>query len=127
MRNTYHVLIVDDSKLARMSVAKTLGKLRPGWGRTEAASTEDALVVARSRQVDIALVDYNMPGSDGLVLAAELRKIDKDLPLAVVSANSQMEVVSRAREIGASFLGKPLTEEALSTFLDSAEALLARR
>jgi hypothetical protein len=46
------------------------------------------------------------------------------LPLAVVSANSQDEIVARAKAIGAVFLPKPLTEQALGGFLKGALARL---
>jgi hypothetical protein len=42
------------------------------------------------------------------------------MPLAVVSANSQDEIVARAKAIGAVFLPKPLTELALGEFLKGA-------
>ena len=58
-----------------------------------------------------------MPGRDGLHLAAELRELDPAMPIAVISANHQEEIVSRARDVGAMFLPKPLTEQALSEFV----------
>jgi CheY-like chemotaxis protein len=39
----YRVLIVDDSKLARMTVAKALKAIYPEWQRVEAASADEAL------------------------------------------------------------------------------------
>jgi AmiR/NasT family two-component response regulator len=42
------------------------------------------------------------------------------MPVAVISANHQEEVVNRAREVGTTFLPKPLTEQAMSAFLDQA-------
>ena len=42
---SYKVLVVDDSKLARMAVAKLLEALHPDWTRIEAASAEEALAV----------------------------------------------------------------------------------
>jgi CheY-like chemotaxis protein len=120
----YKILIVDDSKLARMSVAKALQNLRPDWERIEATNADEALALARQATFDVALLDYNMPGRDGLSLASDLRSLKPDLPLAVVSANIQNEVVDRTRSLGAVFLGKPLTEEALSSFLSEAERRL---
>lgn len=117
---THKILIVDDSKLARMSVAKALGALHPDWTRVEASNSEEALALARQSAVDMALVDFNMPGQDGLHLAAELREMDPRMPIAVISANHQAEIVNRAREIGATFLPKPLTREALEGFLAGA-------
>lgn len=114
------VLIVDDSRLARMVMAKVLTALHPDWTRVEAANADEALAAARQAPVDIALMDFNMPGRDGLTLAAELRVILPGIRLAVISANSQDEIVARAREVGAAFLSKPVTEKALEAFLASA-------
>jgi CheY-like chemotaxis protein len=120
----YKVLIVDDSKLARMSVAKVLGALRPDWERIEATNAEEALALVRQQPVDIALLDFNMPGRDGLTLAADLREIRPDMPVAMISANVQTEVVTRTEEVGAQFLPKPLTQQALAAFLLDAERRL---
>src|ERR1700760_544727 len=117
----YKIMIVDDSKLARMAVAKLVSTLRPEWTRIEAANATEALELAKQNPPDVALVDFNMPERDGLHLAADLRASMPELPLAVVSANHQKEVVDRATAIGASFLGKPLTADALQTFLETAE------
>jgi CheY-like chemotaxis protein len=121
---TYKILIVDDSKLARMSVAKVLSALQPGWTRIEAANADDAVALVRSERPDIVLLDFNMPGRDGLALAADLRAIDPKMPLAVISANIQDEIIARSHEVGAAFLPKPLTEQALSGFLAAAQARL---
>ena len=122
---TVRVLIVDDSKLARMAVAKALGNLRPDWERLEATNSDEALALVKQQPVDVALLDFNMPGRDGLSLASELRDIRPDIPVAVISANVQHEVVARAGEAGALFLAKPLTEQALAAFLTEAERRLA--
>ena len=114
----FRVLVVDDSKLARMAIAKALNALRPEWVRVEAANADDALALARQEPVQMALLDFNMPGRDGLTLASELRAIDPGMPVAVISANHQEEVVQRARAIGTTFLPKPLTEQAMSAFLE---------
>jgi CheY-like chemotaxis protein len=112
----YRVLVVDDSKLARMSVAKALTAIRPDWSRVEAANADEALALAKSDSFDMAILDFNMPGRDGLQLAAEMLALKPGVPLAVISANHQVEVVTRAREVGATFLQKPLTEKALGEF-----------
>jgi DNA-binding NarL/FixJ family response regulator len=119
---TTNLLIVDDSKLARMSVAKSLKTLYPDWTRAEAASADEALALARQSSFDVALLDFNMPGRDGLQLAAELKAIQPSMRLAVVSANHQDEIIARAKAVGAAFLPKPLTEQALAEFLKGALA-----
>ena len=117
---TYKLLIVDDSKLARMSVAKAMKALYPDWERVEAANADEALALSSDASFDVALLDFNMPGRDGLELATDLRKAHPKMPIAIISANHQDEIVARATAIGATFLPKPLTETALSGFLKTA-------
>jgi DNA-binding NarL/FixJ family response regulator len=117
---TCKLLIVDDSKLARMSVAKALKTLYPDWKQVEATNADDALALAKEGSFDIALLDFNMPGRDGLILAAELRGAHPAMQLAIISANHQDEIVARAKAVGAAFLPKPLTEQALGQFLQGA-------
>lgn len=121
---TYKVLIVDDSKLARMAVIKALSALQPDWIRVEASSADEALELVRTKNVDLALLDFNMPGQDGLSLAEDLRGMRPEMPIAIVSANYQTEIVTRTRKIGATFLAKPLTTEAMQGFLENARAQL---
>ena len=123
---SYKILIVDDSKLARMAVAKILNVLYSSWERVEAANADEALNQVQTAAPDVALLDFNMPGRDGLDLAAELRRLNPLMPIGVISANHQQEIVNRARATGASFLPKPLTEQALADFLDDAVKQLGK-
>jgi YesN/AraC family two-component response regulator len=117
---TYKLLIVDDSKLARMAVVKALSTCQPDWQRVEAANAADALRAVQQDSPHVALVDFNMPNRDGLELAADLRAVKPEMPIGIISANHQQEVVDRARSLGAMFLPKPLTEKALQEFLTTA-------
>jgi CheY-like chemotaxis protein len=119
---SFKVLVVDDSKLARMSIARLLGTLRPDWIRIEAANAEEALARQNQEAIDLALVDFNMPGPDGLSVAADLHACNPAMPMAIVSANNQDEIVARAHALGAAFLSKPLTQQALAEFLSSIES-----
>ena len=121
----YRVLVVDDSKLARMAVGKALKAVQPDWSRVEAANADEALALVKSDAFDMAIIDFNMPGRDGLQLAAEMLSLRPGMPLAVISANHQIEVVTRAKEVGATFLQKPLAEKALADFLAEAAKRLS--
>jgi CheY-like chemotaxis protein len=118
------ILVVDDSKLARMAVAKVLNSVHPEWIRIEASSADEALAAVETSDPDIVVLDFNMPGRDGLALAAEVRVLRPAMQVAIISANHQQEVVDRAKALGASFLTKPLTEQALQDFLAAAETKL---
>ena len=118
------VLIVDDSKLARIVAGKTLNALQPEWVRIEAVSGDDAKVKLTEHTIDIALLDYNMPGTNGLDLAGELRAMYPTMPIAVITANVQDEIIAQARAVKAAFITKPLTENGLRGFLSGAALLL---
>lgn len=120
----YRVLIVDDSRLARMSIARVLGQLQPEWTRVEATNADEAVACVKQNDIDVALLDFNMPGRDGLELAAELHALKPLMPLALISANIQTAIIAQAHEAGAAFLPKPLTEEALAEFLLGAKRQL---
>jgi CheY-like chemotaxis protein len=120
------VLVVDDSKLARMVVKSILAKTRAGWRIVEAADAREALDLLTTEAVDIALIDFNMPDHDGLWLAAEIRAGNPDMPIAILSANAQDAILARARELDVGFVEKPLSEEALAAFLSGAALKLRR-
>ena len=50
---THTVLIVDDSKLARMVACKALAKLRPEWACVEAGDAKQAIEALNAQKVDI--------------------------------------------------------------------------
>jgi CheY-like chemotaxis protein len=114
------VLIVDDSKLARIVAGKAVNALQPEWERVEAANADQAMAVIAERHVDVALLDFNMPGRDGIELAGELRARYPAMPIAVITANVQDEIIARVRAVQATFVVKPLTEEGLRGFISGA-------
>jgi CheY-like chemotaxis protein len=122
----YKVLVVDDSKLARMVMASAFRRIRPEWTLVETTNADEALATVSSGVVDIALIDFNMPGTDGLELVARIRETHPTMPVAVVSANVQNEIIERARGLNAGFIAKPLTDEALAAFLSGAALRLKK-
>jgi CheY-like chemotaxis protein len=122
----HKVMVVDDSKLARMVVASAFRRLRPEWELVEAVNAEDALTRISKESVDIALIDFNMPDVDGLALLAKVRASRPSMPIALLSANLQDEIIARARELNAAFVPKPLTDDALDAFLSGAALRLKK-
>jgi CheY-like chemotaxis protein len=114
------LLLIDDSRLARRVALGIVGRLRPDWICLEAADAADALVLARQHEIDVALIDYNMPGVNGIVLARELLTVRPNIAMAIVSANIQDAVVAQAHAMDLAFIAKPLTDEALAPFIGGA-------
>jgi CheY-like chemotaxis protein len=114
------VLIVDDSKLARIVVGKTVAALQPDWTRIEAGNADEALAMFDAQTVDVVLLDFNMPGQNGLELAEVLRARFPDMPIALATANVQDEIIARARAVNATFISKPVNEDGLRGFLSGA-------
>jgi CheY-like chemotaxis protein len=117
---TITVLIVDDSKLARIVMARAITALQPDWTRVEAANADEALGLVNGQKVDVVVLDFNMPGKDGLTLAEELRARFPQMPIAIATANVQDEVVARAHAANATFISKPVTEDGMRGFVSGA-------
>ncbi len=120
------ILIVDDSKLARIVMGKAIAALQPDWQKIEAGNADEAAAALESHGVDVLVIDFNMPGRNGLELAEELRARFAEMPIALATANVQEEVVSRARAAGVTFVPKPVTEDGLRGFLSSAAQRLRK-
>ena len=123
---TVKVLVVDDSKLARIVAGKAIAALQPDWARIEAASADEALAIVDADQIDVAILDFNMPDKDGLELAAEIRASHPSMPIAVITANVQDEIIAKVRSLNATFVPKPVTQEALSGFISGAALRLKK-
>jgi len=117
---TVTVMIVDDSKLARIVASKALAELQPAWRKIEANGSIEALALIETDTADVALIDFNMAGKDGLELAGELRVLRPEMPIAIITANTQDEIILRARQIGAAFVAKPVTVRSLEGFISGA-------
>ncbi|CAN7618934.1 response regulator [Phenylobacterium sp. LjRoot164] len=121
------VLIVDDSKLARIVVGKAVAAVQPEWKRIEAGNADEAQALLDLGGVDVVILDFNMPGRNGLELAELIRARHPEMPIALATANVQDEIIARARAANASFVAKPITEDGLAGFLNGAALKLRRR
>ena len=108
-------LVVDDSRAMRRIIAKYLQEL--GFEVHEAASGLEALVAAHKiKGLSLVLLDWNMPEMDGRTLLQRLRAEPEfaDLPIMMVTTESEMEQVEVALAAGASeYLMKPFDRQAL--------------
>ena len=111
------VLIVDDSKVSRMMIKKIIAEISPETTVFEAADGNEALSSLKENDIKAAIVDFHMPGIDGLELTEKIRAIDADLPVTLLTANIQNEIKKRADELDAGYLSKPANKDDLADFL----------
>jgi len=108
------VLLVDDSKTMR-TIQKKILEVHPGIQFLEAADGIEALaVLANSGQVDLALVDWNMPNMDGFTLVKKIRETDKRTPIIMCTTEAEKPRVVEALKAGVNnYVVKPFTPEIL--------------
>ncbi|MGE5478731.1 MAG: response regulator [Bacteroidales bacterium] len=113
------VLLVDDSRVARMMTRRVIEVRRPGWTVVEAATGEDALAVLDTAKPDFVVLDVNMPGLGGLETARLMRARAPHLPITLLTANIQDPVRHQAEGLEVGFLTKPLHDQELLAFLNA--------
>jgi DNA-binding NarL/FixJ family response regulator len=94
------VLVVDDHPMVREGLRSMLAG--DGVSVTgEAGSGGEALRRAADRDVDVVLLDLELPDMDGLAVLRRMREIDARLPVLVVTMHQDPALVRRAVEAGA--------------------------
>lgn len=112
------VLLVDDSGTMRTIQKRCLAKL----GIENVLEAEDgvqALQLFNQGQFDIVLTDWNMPKMDGLTLLKELRQVNKEIPIIMITTEAERARVVMAIQCGVSdYLVKPFTPDGLREKLE---------
>ena len=104
------VLVVDDAAFMRMRCKKLL--TQSGYDVIEAANGSQAVEMYQSEKPDLVLLDITMPDMDGLTALREIRKIDPDARVAMVTAMGQQSMVVEALKAGAKdFVIKPFDQD----------------
>ncbi|MEZ4445593.1 MAG: response regulator [Polyangiaceae bacterium] len=107
-------LVVDDSRAIRMIVGRALKKL--GWEVVEACHGAEALERLDDNEIDLAMVDWNMPVMNGIDFVEAVRKENKHdaMRVVMVTTESGPEQMIRALQAGANeYIMKPFTDEVL--------------
>ena len=115
MRKT-RVLIVDDDAVVRLAVVSSFAG-DPNTEVTASSSAEEVLKrLASGERIDRLLVDWNMPGLNGLELVGAVRADPRfsNVRILMVTSETSMGHVKLALDIGADdYLMKPFTKEIL--------------
>lgn len=94
------ILIVDDSPLVRQRLRDLLHQ-HPHWEVCgEAANGQDAITRARELSPDIIVLDFLMPGMNGMQAASEIGKLIPDVPILMFTTYLSRQLVEEARNVG---------------------------
>ncbi len=120
------ILVVDDSRVSRMLIRTIIHHWNATAKVIEACNAEEALAKTQSEalaktqstDINIATLDLNMPGMDGLLLASNLLERFPRAKIGLLTANIQDAVKQKAEALKISFISKPITEEKILKFIN---------
>ena len=114
------VLVVEDE--AALVTLLRYNLEREGFRVAEARDGEEAIALARSEEPDLAIMDVKMPKLDGIEAAKKILD-EQPIPIVMLTAYGQEELVSRAVEAGVfGYLVKPFREQDLFPAIATARA-----
>ena len=115
------ILIAEDETIIRLDLRDLLE--RAGFDVcAEAKDGEEAIELARSERPDLAILDVKMPRLDGIEAARQMLD-ERPLPIVMLTAYGQDELVARAVEAGVfGYLVKPFREQDLLPAIQTARA-----
>jgi len=115
------ILVIDDEEIMR-EILETL-LTREGHQVRLAATAAEGLDLIRSMPFDAAIVDVMLPGMDGVTALDEIKKIDDDLPVLMITAFASVENAIAAMKRGAfDYISKPFKNDEVLAVLRNALA-----
>ena len=115
------ILLVDDHPVVRHGIRTILTERLEGAVVGEAGDADSALSQVRSTDWDLVVADISLPGTSGLDLIKELRRLDPMLPTVVVSMHPASQFARRALAAGAAgYLTKDSTPEEFIVAIEEA-------
>jgi nitrogen regulation protein NR(I) len=110
------ILIADDER----SICEAFAALVESEGHTAliAANADEAVRLVRTRAPAVAFLDVRMPGKDGLAALAEIKAVQPQLPVIVMTAYGTLQTAASALGQGAfDYIGKPIELDQLRRVL----------
>jgi DNA-binding NarL/FixJ family response regulator len=115
------ILIVDDSSLVRQRL-KDLLQQHPDWDVVgEAANGRDAIDRVQQLNPDVIVLDFLMPGMDGLQAARELGRVVPMIPILMFTMHMSRQLMQEARKVG---IRGAVAKSDVTRVIEGLEALL---
>jgi two-component system, NarL family, response regulator DesR len=120
---TIRILLADDEHLIRGALAALLALEDDLTVVAESATGPEALAMARAHRPDVAVLDLQMPGMDGIEVATELRRVLPDCRTMIVTGHGRPGYLKRALEVGVrGFLPKTVSAADLAGLIRTVRA-----
>lgn len=120
------VLLVDDEP----DIIFVIGKKIKIWGYelSEAQTGKDAITAVKDKKTDIVVLDYMMPGMDGVEALKRIRKVDKNIPVIMFTAHPDMSSIEGTEKLNvSSYVPKISMYSSAEDMLKSALSLAEKR
>ena len=112
LSTTSTVLIIDDEETVRDSISEYLED--SGFVTAVASSAEQGMELFTSEQPALVITDLNLPGKSRIELLEELMELNEQLPVIVITGESDIKVAISALKLGAcDFMQKPIRDLAV--------------
>jgi two-component system chemotaxis response regulator CheY len=117
-----NVLVVDDVQVMRSLLISSLRSLNITKVQ-EAHNAQSALQIFAKGKIDIVFLDINMPDINGLELIKQLRSLNPNVFIIMVSGESSLDNVKQSIALGAKgFIVKPYTSGRIKAMIDKYKA-----
>ncbi len=112
-----HILIVEDGRSQREMLRDFL--ISEGHTVMEAENGEAAVKTVANHHFDLILLDYKMPGMDGLAVLKEVKRINHEIDVVIITAYGTIETAVEAIKAGAvDYITKPIELDELLILVD---------
>jgi DNA-binding NarL/FixJ family response regulator len=121
---TVSILVADDHEVVRSGLCRLL-EAQPNWKTLEAGSGHEAVSKATMLHPDVVIMDIHMPHLNGLDAARQTHHLVPNVPIVVLSADSDDQMIDKALEAGVQ--GYVLKTDAVKELVAAVQAVLQKR
>ncbi|WP_126428928.1 response regulator [Brevibacillus marinus] len=99
MQQQKKILVVDDQYGIRILLYEVLGK--EGYSTFQAANGKQALEIVQKESPHLVILDMKIPGMDGIEILKQIKMIDKNIKVIMMTAYGELDMIKEATELGA--------------------------
>lgn len=114
-----NIIIIEDDRITQTIVEKALNN----WGHstTVCANGKDGLAEIISKNPDVVITDFQMPGLNGIEVIEQVKRQYPNLPIVLMTAFDEMQLTIKAMQAGAfDYIEKPINLKKLKNIIDTA-------